>query len=197
MAIIEDYVDLMMQVADHVGRDDFAHYYDTHVRNAENAINDILRGGDQQVHTTLVFVDGEADLPDDFLEMLSIGIQGYAPLKASTLEAVGLYYEGGVPMRYAIKGDTIVTGPKYTGSIPIIYYRGVTALGLTGTNWLLERKPDAYLFGVAARVALMNKDMELAGTALDGMRGALATFTKNNLMKRFSNAKVRIGGLTP
>lgn len=105
----------------------------------------------------------EVDLPPDFLGMRSIYID-YTPkvspkyMESSVLRESWPDSATGMPVNYTIEGEKIVFGPAPddTYAAPVIYYKKLTGLSSNSdTNWVLENRPDAYLYGVMAELENM------------------------------------------
>jgi hypothetical protein len=59
-----------------------------------------------------------------------------------------IYPAGGYPQCFAVVGTEIELAPRPTAAISyeLLYYEQIPALG-EGTNWLLTKAPDLYLYG--------------------------------------------------
>ena len=57
------------------------------------------------------------------------------------------------PVHYTIVGDTLATFPNGGDSqVTMTYYAKVPPLAADGTNWLLSRNPNVYLYGTLLEV---------------------------------------------
>lgn len=180
---IGNYNDLVSKVAAWLDRDDLAVRVPDFIALAEARFNRILRT--PEMETGLVKIDSteNAPLPDDFLAMRTIYIEGSPdrPLRAMAPAALPRDFSGaaGMPQAYAIAGRMIRLAPPPNApvTLAIDYYARIPSLGVgTPTNWLLDNHPDIYLYGalVQAEAFTSNDDrIQLWKTALDEALGEL------------------------
>lgn len=196
MAMFSDAMDLKTAVGDHVGNRSISDVWERLVQQAESQLNRRLRTVWQVTDRTLSFADGEADLPDDFLEMLHVyGPCGYQMHSGTRVDG---RRPGTSRTTYSIgPGKIYIRG--FTGDKDITYYAKLPTISesLSATNWLLERFPDAYLYGVGLQAAKHLKDVDLA-LATDQLYGfALDAIKIEDERWRWANGIVRVQGLTP
>lgn len=196
MAAFADALDLKFAVADHVGNRSISDVWPRLVQMAETQLNQRLRTLWQVKDATLDFSDGAADLPADFLEMLSVyGIVGSqlhsGPRGDQRLPGTSF-------STYSI-GDGKIYIRGYGGDRDIQYYAKIPTLSssLSATNWLLERYPETYLYAVALQAAKWLKDVDLA-QATDQLYGyAIQAIKIDDERARWGNGVVRVQGITP
>lgn len=204
---IADYSDLLVQVAEYTGRDDFGHQFPRLVSFAENKLNRVLRVGGMETSTTLTTSSsGNVALPAGFLEMREVknssGVVIDATVPRAGDELFGPY--AGTTALYYIKGGTFYSIPYSEHTFSIVYYTKITALTPTNTtNWLLTDAPLIYLYGVCAEVAgwalATGRDAET--TRVQGFAQMLQTeieaYQGQDRDKRFANARIIVRGANP
>lgn len=190
-----DFLDLRTAVLEHVGRTDIADVMVRLTQIAEARFNRDFRHRDQIASATVTFTSGTGPLPADFLEAIGLydangaeyvqqpmqsqrptGSRGYFTIKGSNIELRG--YSGDLTLDYYEQVDTI------TGSS-------------TGTNWLLTKYPEVYLYGVGFEAAKYLKDVELAAQTKALYDEARREADGNDHAARYSRARVRVQGVTP
>lgn len=196
MAMFSDAMDLKTAVGDHVGNRSISDVWDRLVRQAETQLDQRLRTVWQVKDETLTFADGAADLPPDFLEMMHV--YGHCGYQMRSGMRVDSHRPGTSRTTYSIgPGKIYIRG--FTGDKDITYYAKLPTISesLSATNWLLERFPDAYLYGVGLQAAKHLKDVDLA-LATDQLYGfALDAIKIEDERWRWANGIVRVQGLTP
>jgi hypothetical protein len=196
MTAISNTLDLRFAVSDHVGNRAISDVFPRLIQMAETQLNQRLRTVWQQTDDTLTFSDGEADLPCDFLEMISMyGATGYqmrAGMRADQ-KRPGMSHT-----TYSIgDGKAYIRG--FTGDRDILYYASIPTLtgSLNSSNWLLQRYPDVYLYAVGLQAAKFLKDVELS-QATDQLLGfSLQAIKIDDERQRWSGAVVRVAAPTP
>lgn len=196
MSAFVDALDLKFAVGDHVGNRSISDVWSRLVQMAETQLNQRLRTVWQVTDDTLSFDEGEAALPPDFLEMLSVfGHCGYQMRAGMRTDS---HRPGMSRTTYSIgAGKIYIRG--FTGDRDIAYYAALPTLSasLSATNWLLERYPDAYLYAVALQAAKYLKDVDMA-QATDQLFGfAIQAIRVDDERERWSNGVVRVQGQTP
>lgn len=196
MAVFNDALDLKMAVADHVGNRSISDVWPRLVQQAETTLNQRLRTLWQVTDATLTFTGGVADLPADFLVMMSVYGQGGYQMRSGT--RADQRRPGVSHSTYSI-GDGKIYIRGYSGNLDVQYYAKLPTISgaLSATNWLLTEFPDAYLYGVGLQAAKFLKDVELA-QATDQLFGyALQAVKTQDERERWSGGIVRVQGLTP
>lgn len=140
----ENYTALVSSIAGWIKRKDQQARIPDFVTLFEARMNRVLRTSMQRQLVSLGVFGGSVTLPGDFLELIAID-DGKRSLDFMTTLQFGPTQVD--PGHYAIEGGMIrVSGD--TGTINLRYYARIPGLSTTApTNWLLDRHPDAYLFG--------------------------------------------------
>lgn len=143
------YADLLSDIADTLDRDDVETRLPRWLKLVEARLNRLLDDPEMEVSTPLTG-DG-ASLPADFGSMVSIGTaDGNALQQMGSAEYAGIRPVSGTSRFYTIQDGKIYYVPG-SANVTLVYRRTVPPLTVAApTNWLLERAPDVYLFGVLA-----------------------------------------------
>lgn len=152
---IATYTDLVTAVGDWLDRDDLATRAPDFIRLAEARLNRLLDDPDMEVVSEATASGDYTALPADFGEMVSI-TTGEGPLSAMTAaDFAGLTVTAGIPRYYTIVDGSITFAPgNATAAIRMVYRRTIPALTASNTtNWLLDRAPDAYLYGALVQAS--------------------------------------------
>jgi hypothetical protein len=200
MSAISDYASLLIDAGEYAGANDIAHVFPRLVALAEAKFNRVLRVAEMEASGTVTLVDGNADLPADFLEARLVNAPDGSGLNAWSLSELnrrfGTY--GGIPAGYSVVGGQIRVRPTSSGVVSLDYYAKIPPLTPANpTNWLLEKAPDAYLYGLVEEIAIWKRDVDgvQAGRTLKEL--ALRGLTLQDERSRWANGQVVIGGLTP
>jgi hypothetical protein len=196
MAAFNDALDLKVAVGDWTGNRSLSDVWPRLVQMAETELNQRLRTVWQETDGSLTFVDGEADLPVDFLEMIDVygpcGYRMHASMR-SDRQRPGTSFS-----RYSIgSGKIFIRG--YTGDKNILYYAALPTISdaLSSTNWLLSRNGGVYLYSVSFEAAKFIKDVPMSQTAKLLLEDALKSLKIDDDRMRWSNSVVRVQGMTP
>lgn len=124
---------------------------------------------------------------------------GKLVLRARPLaELTVLATSGGAPVGYAIIGDRIRVRQQGGAELEVTYYARIPALTAADpSNWLIEKAPDVYLYGLVEEIAIWERDAAKAGAAETLKRQAMAGLGLADERLRWGNAEMVIGGLTP
>lgn len=165
---ITDYASLRQSVIDWPslsGEQDLEQYVDTVISLGEAQINQELR---LQRHLQFLSVPPDVagtmyeayPLPDDYLELNDvIGPSGESLVYVNPDM---IYTWGGEPCEpgvYSISGGQIIFSPKIA-SFNIQYFAQLSALSISGNNWLLKQAPDLYLYASLMHTAVFSKESE-------------------------------------
>lgn len=141
------YADLLADVSDTLDRTDVATRLPRWIKLVEARLNRLLSDPDMEVSTTLTG-DG-ASLPADYGEMVSIGTANNYPLRPmSNEEYAAILPQSGISRYYTIRERKIYYVPG-SANVTMVYRRTIPPLTVSNTtNWLLDRAPDLYFYGV-------------------------------------------------
>jgi len=144
----------------------------------ESKINTALKTGEQAVRAQ-IWLERDKEyygLPSDWggfrdVELVERGSQsinegtGYHPVGGMTLIYVNPEQMNGTNRRerqryYTVIANQIQVSPPTDNQVlEVVYYQTVPPLSNdTDTNWLTEKHPDAYIFGLCAEICAFAKD---------------------------------------
>ena len=195
---ISSYSELQDEIAAWLDRDDLTSRIPGFIQMAEAYFNRELRTLDMERSITLAVSSEDTALPDDYLAIRAIYVDGSRdrPLKPTSPDALRGDHGGqaGDPLSYAIVGDGIRIGPV-TGtatSVTMDYFASIEGLSVTSpSNWLLINHADLYLFASLYFAELFNENPARAGQFLSLAEGIMAR------VKRASTAAKWGPGLAP
>lgn len=192
MAAFNDYLDLRLAVSDHVGNRTISDVMPRLIAMAEADLNRKLRCRQQIRTESLVFEDGYAQLPADYLEMISFGDSICRPLRQATI-ADAQRGNG-----YAVDAQGVICG-GFSGERNATYYGKITPLKCSPacSNWLLNDYPDIYLYAAGLQAAKFLKDAELAIATDQLLSGAMQDMRIADERARWAQATVRVAGVNP
>lgn len=131
-----------------------------------------LRVLPMEVSDDLVFTDGAATLPADFLDKRALYWTGTGGQTVSlSYEPPSVFYpqaycrQGGTfPVAYTLEGNTVKVSPGLTGEATLLYYaRPPAMVGDGDSNAILANWPGVYLFSCQMDLyRLLRNDGELA-----------------------------------
>lgn len=188
-----DYIDLRTAVIEEVGSADIADVMDRLTKLAEAGLNRKLRTRHQITEATLTFMDGVADLPADFAEIIGLYDAQGCEYIAQPYQVTARTY----PKPYYAVNASQIVGPE--GELTLHYYAKLPTLtaSMTTSNWLLENYPSVYLYAVSLEAAKHMRDADQA-TALDAMfKAELVDLISDDTSARYARARVRVMGPTP
>lgn len=141
------YAELLADVEDTLDRGDVATRLPRWLRMVEARLNRLLDDPEMEVSAP-VTGDG-APLPDDFGSMVSLGSSdGTRLAQIGNVEYASIRPSSGTPRYYTIREGKIYYVPG-SAVATLVYRRQVPRLTeASGTNWLLDRAPDLYFYGV-------------------------------------------------
>lgn len=134
-------------------------------------------------------------LPTDFLQARRVYL--------NTTNAVGLGYyppmdfwskdiasRTGPPTDYTIEGDNIVfgPGPASADTVKMLYYKKMSAIDASTTNWVLLNAAEVYLNGVLAEAFQEMRNDEQAQIHYLRFRGSINSLNSADKLDRASGA---------
>lgn len=172
----------------------------------EGKINNALRTGDQSVRAQIWLMRDEEyyGLPSDWggardVEILHDGIRtgGRTLTYLAPEEMNKLSRKNNGRNRhnyYTIIANQIQVAPPTDNEVlEIVYYQRLPALSANSdTNWLTEKNPDAYVFGLCAEIGAFAKD-DMTFATYDGrFKESLANITQEDQITRWSGPAHRV-----
>ena len=152
---IPDLDTLTVKAADWLDRSDLADKIPVFIALAEEMFNRELRSPEMEKTVTFQVADEDTPLPDDFLAMRAIYIEGSPdlPLKGMSPTALRQEFDGSTatPTAYALVAGGIRMAPPPSEPILLTmdYFRSLAPLSVFApSNWLLLKHPSAYLYAV-------------------------------------------------
>ncbi len=154
---LDTFANLKSLVADYLARDDLTTQIPDFIRLAESRLDKELRIREliKRATTTTTAGDDTVNLPDDFLGIIDIFIEGSPKQQLSyvTPSQYSAIYGGSVtgkPIVYTVLGKEFRLGPKpdtaYT--LEILYHERIQNLSDSNTtNDVLTNYPELYLYG--------------------------------------------------
>jgi hypothetical protein len=170
-------------------------------RVVEAKINNALRTGDQSVRSQIWLRTGEEyyGLPCDWggardVEILNSGQQhGRTLVYLAPEELNKLSRQHGEHNYYTIIAGQIQIAPPADDQIlEIVYYQRLPALAEDeDTNWLTEKNPDAYIFGLCTEISAFAKDPMQFEVWKQRFNEAMIDITMEDQITRWSGPALR------
>ncbi|WP_407043767.1 phage adaptor protein [Candidatus Liberibacter solanacearum] len=189
----KDYASLLIDVSHYTEKSGFTCLFKDFLHRIEVKINRELRLREMEKKAFLSLVDGSVILPDDFIEMRFLtDHQGnkldHLPLSISLQKNKG----------YIITADSMCVSPPSSEDVVLYYYACIPPLTDNNTiNWLLQRSPDLYLYGLIEEVALWEQKIDKASTAGALFQESIKRLQKNDIRSRWADTSLNRGKLTP
>lgn len=188
-----DYLDLRTAVIELVRNPGISDVFPRLVALTESRLNRQLRMAEQITTAAVAMTGGVGDMPTDVAEIIGLydAVGREYLMQPSQAVAFNGYF-------YAIEGSRIV-GANLSGNLQLQYYAAIPPLAsvLTTTNWLLEKYPDIYYYGVGFEAAKYLRDTELSASIKGLFDDAISSARGDDHGLRFARARVRVGGVTP
>lgn len=193
MTVFADFLDLRTAVLEEAKRTDLADVFPRLVALAEGAFSRRLRLREQMTSTTLTIASGSVALPTDLVAINGVYNANGCEYVQQPIHAVkpsGYFY--------AVDGVNLVTS-TLTGDVLVDYFAKIPTItaSMTSSNWLLQRYPEIYLYGVAFELSKHIRDKEAAADNLGLLRAAYDDAEADDEQIRYSRARVRVQGVTP
>ncbi|MEK1928240.1 MAG: hypothetical protein AAAC47_00335 [Pararhizobium sp.] len=148
-------------------------------------------------------VDGEAALPDDFLQISGVTSLNSIrrPLSfVSTGYTDARYADraGGLPNSFSIVGSSLFTYPVSSTDLELVYYKKIPHLSNDEpTNWLLDKLPALYLHASLYHLAIFTKDNELIQRSAAFIASMIDGLNITDMLSIYSRTSVRMQMVTP
>jgi hypothetical protein len=165
---ITTYAELQSSIADFLNRDDLASVTTSFISLAEADMQRRIRHWRMEERSTAELDTQYSAIPADFVEIIRFHVtdNGTNPLELiSQSELLQLKARSrntaGKPKFYAFTAGELEVYPTPDGTynVELYYIASIPALSDSNTsNWLLERYPDAYLYGALVHSAPYLKD---------------------------------------
>lgn len=194
MTAYADLLDLQTAVIERVKNVGLADVFPQLVKLAEASFNRRLRCREQMTTATITIAGGTATLPVDLEEIIGVyDGAGYEYINQPA-QALQQVQDRGY---YAISGSNIVA--KADETLTLQYYAKLPTISasMAGTNWLLQRHPGLYLYGVAFEAAKHLADAGLAQAVEPIMEMEFRAVDAADASSRYARVRVRIAGVTP
>jgi hypothetical protein len=176
-------------------------------RVVEGKINNALRTGDQSVRSQIWLQKNEEyySLPCDWggardVELLYPGQQHgktlvyLAPEEMNKLSRSRDSSTNSHQGYYTIiAGQIQIAPPGVDEVLEIVYYQRLPELSAEeDTNWLTEKNPDAYIFGLCTEISAFAKDLPAYETYKMRFQEALMDITMEDQITRWSGPALRV-----
>lgn len=172
--LINNFGSLKAELARYMFTERFASDYDTAVQNFEAAANRRLRTKWQERLQNITTNYGIGDVPFDYSTWRTVLWKKQSPFVE--LDYVHPAYfrtspefnadSSGSPLVFTIENQTFMTAPQdnTTAAFEFHYYSKILTItdGPNGSNWLILRWPDVYLFGALAELFALGRNRESA-----------------------------------
>ena len=190
---------LKSDIATYMARSDLTSVIPTFIRLAESRIRKEVRCMNMQTSTSLTITSGEAALPSDFNELISIvpsvvRSRGLIYQPPSTFYTMAYDDSSGNANFFTIEGDTVkfAPAPADNSTATLIYWKAYTALSADAdTNWLLTNHYDIYLYACLAEAKAFIEDDEAPIKWLDAYDIAKMKVNKVAKMAQFATPLTR------
>jgi hypothetical protein len=170
-------------------------------RVVEAKINNALRTGDQSVRAQIWLRTGEEyyGLPCDWggardVEILHQGQQHGRTLVYLAPEEMNKLARDRSRHDYytIIAGQIQIAAPSGDDVLEVVYYQRLPPLeNDSSTNWLTEKNPDAYIFGLCTEISAFAKDAMLFEVYKQRFSEALIDITQEDQVTRWSGPALR------
>jgi hypothetical protein len=194
MTAFADLLDLQTAVIERVKNVSIADVFPQLVKLAEASFNRRLRCREQMTTASVVITSGTATLPTDFEEIVGVyDSSGYEFINQPVQSLQQVQTRG----YYAISGSSILA--KNDETLTLQYYAKLPTItdSMTDSNWLLQRHPGLYLYGVAFEAAKHLANPELAQAVGPILELEYQAVDAADASGRYARARVRVQGPTP
>jgi hypothetical protein len=194
MTAFADFIDLQTAVVEHVRNPSIVDVFPRLVRLAEVMFNRRLRCREQITTTTLTITSGSAALPSDYAALIGVFDAAGVELIQQPVQAL---QEAQTRGYYAMSGSNVIA--KSDEVLSLIYYARVPTItdSLTDSNWLLQKHPGVYLYGVGLEAAKYLRDAETAQATMPFLDMEIDAANGQDAQERYGRVRVRVQGVTP
>ena len=194
MTAFSDFLDLQTAVVEHVRNPSIADVFPRLVKLAEVTFNRRLRCREQITTATLTVTGGAAALPGDYAALLGVFDAAGVELIQQPVQALQEQQTRGY---YGLSGSNVIA--KNDEVLTLIYYAKVPTItdSLTDTNWLLQKHPGVYLYGVGLEAAKYLRDAETAQATMPFLDMEIDAANGQDAQERYGRVRVRVAGVTP
>jgi hypothetical protein len=194
MTAFADFIDLQTAVVEMVKRPDIADVMPRLVKLAEADFNRRLRMADQMQLATVEIVEGMGNLPYDFQQLIGIYDGAGREYVAQPPQALRMIQNRGY---FAIVGRKIHAAADE--ALTVQYYGGIPSIAddARSANWLLERHPGLYLYGVGMEAAKYIGNAEIGAVVGPLLAAEYLKAEGDDDNRRYARARVRVQGVTP
>lgn len=190
MSAFADYLDLRTAVIETVRDASITDVFDRLTRLAEARFNRELRCREQITEATVTVANGSGPLPANFAELIGAYDNAGAEFVQVPVQTVQARHYSYV----SIDGANLLGNDR---DYRVQYYATIPTLttGPTATNWLLQKYPEAYLYGVGCEAAKYLRDTDAAPVLEQYRDRAIYEARANDERQRYSRARVRLGNM--
>lgn len=180
-----NYTELKSLIAMTVGRSDLTNEIIEVIKTTETELNMYLRTAELQNTAYLTQeIDGSYTLPDDFVEVIRIRVNGDEVEQMNPQVADTAY---ATPVAYYMLGNKleIRVVPDIGDTVTVDYYKQVPVLSdANPTSDILERYPTLYLNGAMLYLKLLIQDLEEAQAYSERFNSLMSSVNKVNARRR-------------
>lgn len=196
MTAFADYLDLRTAVVEQSADDRIVDVFPRLVKLCEAYLNRTLRCREQVSETTLSFSSGSASLPSDFAEAIGLYDSNGFEYVQQPLQSVRV--SSGTSTFYAIGASTI-TMSAADSDRTLQYYTKIPTItdSMGDSNWLLQKHPAVYLYGVGYEAEKWRRDVEAAQATRLLLDMEIRAANAADADERYSRSRVRVAGATP
>lgn len=170
-----DFLDLRLRVSDLVGNRSISDILPELTRQAETVLNRRLRTMWQIEDFTPAWVNNEADLPPDFLQLVC------------------------ADNRLKVRAGKLYRKPYYTLPSEVEYYAALPTVttGPEGTNWLLDMFPSCYVYATGVEAAKHLRLAEIGLATQQLLDAEIMAIKIEDDRARYAHRSVRVQGCNP
>lgn len=194
MTAYADLLDLQTAVIERVKNVGLADVFPQLVKLAEASFNRRLRCREQMTTATVTIASGTATLPVDLEEIVGVYDGAGTEYINQPVQALQQVQDRGY---YAISGSSIIA--KSDETLTLQYYAKLPTItdSMADSNWLLQRHPGLYLYGVSFEAAKHLADADMAQAVNQILEMEYAAVEAADASSRYARARVRVAGVTP